>query len=332
MNGQQTFSDIEYSMRKRTTKREAFLDAMDECIVWDEWCALIEPYYFKGKRGRPPMGIEKMLRMYLLQVWFNLSDEGVEEAIYDSYAFRKFMGINFTECQVPDATTLLHFRRIIEDNKIGEKLFAALNKAFEEAGFIWRGGTIVDAAIIAAPSSTKNKSGKRDPEMHQTKKGSQWYFGMKAHIGVDAGTGMVHTVEVTPANVHDVDMAEKLIREDDDVVYGDSGYLGLQKRPEIRDNKNKAMIDFRINRRPSQVKTSDTYAGINWEKKIEHDKSSVRCKVEHPFLAVKRTFGYRKVAYKGLEKNRNRLLFLFSCSNILMYLRGTRRVPMPLVG
>ncbi len=148
--------------------------------------------------------------MYLLQVWFNLSDEGVEEAIYGSYAFCKFMGINFTECQVPDATTLLHFRRIIEDNKIGEKLFAALNKAFEEAGFLWRGGTIVDATIIAAPSSTKNKSGKRDPEMHKTKKGNQWYFGMKAHIGVDAGTGMVHTVEVTPANVHDVDMGGEI--------------------------------------------------------------------------------------------------------------------------
>lgn len=332
MNGQQSFSDIEYGMRKRTTKREVFLDAMDECIAWDEWCALIDPYYFQGKRGRPPMGIEKMLRMYLLQVWFNLSDEGVEESIYDSYAFRKFMGLNFTECQVPDATTLLHFRRILEDNKIGEKLFGVLNKAFEEAGFIWRGGTIVDATIIAAPSSTKNKSGERDPEMHQTKKGNQWHFGMKAHIGVDAGTGMVHTVEVTPANVHDVEVAEKLIREDDDVVYGDSGYLGLQKRPEIRGKENKAKIDFRINRRPSQRKTPDTYAGINWEKKIEHDKSSVRCKVEHPFLTVKRTFGYRKVAYKGLEKNRNRLLLLFSCSNILMYLRRSRRVPMPLVG
>lgn len=173
MSGQQSFSDIEYGMRKRTTKREAFWDTMETCIVWDEWCALIEPYYFKGKRGRPSTGIEKMLRMYLLQSWFNLSDEGVEKAIYDSYAFRKFMGLNFAEEQVPDSTTLLHFRRIIEDNKIGEKLFNALNKAFEDAGFIYRGGTIVDATIISAPSSTKNGKKARDSEMHQTKKGNQ---------------------------------------------------------------------------------------------------------------------------------------------------------------
>lgn len=309
MNGQQSFSDIEYSMRKRTTKREAFLDMMDACIVWDEWCALIEPHYYKGNRGRPPMGIEKMLRMYLLQVWFNLSNEGVEEAIYDSYAFRKFMGLNFAECQVPDATTLLHFRRIIEDNQIGEKLFAAMNKAFEDAGFIYHGGTIVDTTIIAAPSSTKNKTNGRDPEMHQTRKGNQWYFGMKAHIGVDAGSGLVHTVEATAANVHDVEVAERLIREDDDVVYGDSGYLGLQKKPAIQENEHKSKIDFRINRRPSQIKTSPSYPGINWERKIEHDKSSVCCKVEHPFLIVKRDFGYRKVVYRGAEEKPESSLF-----------------------
>ncbi len=157
MSGQQSFSDIEYGMHKRTTKCEAFLDTMETCIVWGGWCALIEPYYFKGKRGRPPMGIEKMLRMYLLQSWCNLPDEGVEEAIYDSYAFRKFMGLNFLEEQVPDSTTLLHFLRIVEDNKIAEKLFNALNKAFEDAGFIYHGGAIVYAAIISAPSSTKNK-------------------------------------------------------------------------------------------------------------------------------------------------------------------------------
>ena len=167
---QQSFSDMEYSLRKRTTKREEFLDIMDEIIPWDEWVGIIEPYYPNGKRGRPPMGIEKMLRMYLLQCWFTLSDEGVEDAIYDSYAFRKFMGINFLEEQVPDATTLLHFRRIMEESKIGEQLFRAINYVMEQSGYLMRGGTIVDATIIDAPSSTKNAEKARDPEMHQTKK------------------------------------------------------------------------------------------------------------------------------------------------------------------
>ena len=332
MNGQQSFSDIEYGMRKRATKREAFLDAMNEVIIWDEWCAYIEPFYYKCKRGRPPMGIEKMLRMYLLQVWFNLSDEGVEEAIYDSYAFRKFMGINFAEEQAPDATTLLHFRHIIEENGIGEKLFNGLKMAFDDAGVIYHGGTIVDATLISAPSSTKNKKKERDPEMHQTKKGNQWYFGMKMHIGVDAGSGMVHSLEATSANVHDVDVAPKLIREDDDVVYGDSGYLGLPKRPEIQQDNKKSNIDYRINRRPSQIKTTDNYVGINWDKEIEHQKSSVRSKVEHPFLIVKRDFGYKKAAYRGLAKNLNRFYFLFASANILMYLRGGHKEPIPLMG
>ena len=212
MKGQQCFSDIEYGMRKRTTRREGFLDLMDSIIIWDEWCTYIEPFYYKSKRGRPPMGIEKMLRMYLLQVWFSLSDESVEDAIYDSYAFRKFMGINFAEEQAPDATTLLKFRHIIEENKIGEKLFSALRDYFDAAGVLYHGGSIVDATLIAAPSSTKNEKKERDPEMHQTKKGNQWYFGMKIHIGVDAGSGMVHNIEASSANVHDVDVAPKLIR------------------------------------------------------------------------------------------------------------------------
>lgn len=332
MNGQQNFSDIEYGMRKRTTKREAFLDMMDDIIIWDEWCAYIQPFYYEGKRGRPPIGIEKMLRMYLLQLWFNLSDEGVEDAIYDSYAFRKFMGINFSEEQVPDATTLLHFRHIIEENRIGEKLFNALKDAFEAAGYIYRGGSVIDATLIAAPSSTQNKKKERDPEMHQTKKGNQWYFGMKMHIGVDAGSGMVHSIEATSANVHDADVAHKLIREDDEVVYGDSGYLGLAKRPEIQQDEKKSNIEFRINRRPSQIKTPASYAGINWEKEIEHQKSSVRSKVEHPFLTVKRDFGYKKVSYRGLAKNLNRFYLLFASANILMYLRGGHKEPIPLMG
>ena len=223
---QQTFSDIEYSGRKRKTKREEYLEIMEEIIPWGEWVAYIVPNYPDGKRGRPPKGIERMLRMYLLQVWFNLSDEGVEDAIYDSYAMRKFMGIDFMTEQVRDATTLLHFRHLMEENKLSEQIFKALKDAMDRSGHIMHGGSIVDATILEAPSSTKNADKTRDPEMHQTKKGNQWHFGMKVHIGVDAGTGYVVSVEGTAANVHDVTVASKLIREDDDVVYGDSGYLG----------------------------------------------------------------------------------------------------------
>ena len=199
--------------------------------------AYIAPYYPSGKRGRPPKGIEKMLRMYLLQCWFNLSDEGVEDAIYNSYAMRKFVGIDFFEEDAPDATTLLKFRRLLEKNNLNKAFFEAINRVMVESGHIMRGGTIVDATIINAPSSTKNAEKKRNPEMHQTKKGNEWRFGMKCHVGVDAGTGLVHTIEVTPANTHDITVASKLIRSDDEVVYGDSGFVGIQKRPEIKEKK-----------------------------------------------------------------------------------------------
>lgn len=212
---QMTFSDYEYSLRKRKTKREEFLDIMNEIIPWEEWVEFVRPYYPNGKRGRPTKGIEKMLRMYLLQIWFNLSDEGVEDAIYDSYAFWKFMNIDFMEEQVPDATTLLKFRHLLEENHLGEVFFKAINRVMEATGHIMHGGTIVDATIISAPSSTKNAEKKRDPEMHQTKKGNVWKFGMKCHIGVDSGSGLVHTITATAANAHDITEAHKLLREDD---------------------------------------------------------------------------------------------------------------------
>ena len=276
---QQTFSDIEYSNRRRKTKREEFLDSMDEMIPWDYWVSIIKPYYPSGKRGRPPKSIETMLRMYLMQNWFNLSDEGIEDAIYDSYAMRSFMHLDFLTEQVPDATTLLHFRHLIEENKIGERIFDDVKSRLEKAGLIMHGGSIVDATIIAAPSSTKNKEGKRDPEMHQTKKGNQWYHGMKVHSGVDAGSGYVHTITGTPANVHDIDETVKLVREDDHVVYGDSGYSGIGKRDEIKNDDHLSKVEFRINLRPSSIKVPDTYKGTNWDKEIENRKSSTRCKV-----------------------------------------------------
>ena len=321
---QQTFTDVEYSLRKKKTRREEFLDTMDQMIPWKDWISMIQPYYPSGKRGRPPRGIETMLRMYLMQNWFNISDASLEDSIYDSYAMRSFLHIDFYKEQVPDATTLLKFRHLLEENKIGEKIFADVNERLESAGLIMHGGTIVDATIINAPSSTKNKTGKRDPEMHQTKKGNQWYHGMKIHSGVDAGTGYVHTITATPANTADIDEASKLIRKDDEVVYGDSAYSGMAKREEITSDQNLSGIEFRTCLRPSSLKTFSGYTGINWEKQIENRKSSVRCKVEHPFLIVKRQFGYAKVAYRGLAKNLNRFNVLFASANMVMCARAGR--------
>lgn len=321
---QQTFTDLEYNNRKRKTRREEFLDSMEKIIPWTQWIEMIRPYYYNNRKGRPARGIETMLRMYLLQVWFSLSDEGTEDAIYDSYALRKFSHIDFLSEQVPDATTLLKFRHLLEEHHIGEQIFNDITARLDAAGLMMHGGTIVDATIIAAPPSTKNREGKRDPEMHQTKKGNEWHFGMKVHSGVDAGSGYVHTITATAANVHDVTETAKLIREDDEVVYGDSGYLGVMERDEIKNDTHLKEIDYRINKRPSSNKCPSDYRGINWDKKIEHDKSSVRCKVEHAFLIVKGQFGYKKVSYRGIQKNLNRFHVLFGSANLLMCIRAGR--------
>ena len=319
-----TFSDMEYSRRKRQTQKEKFLQEMNEIIPWADWVRKIEPYYPKGKRGRPPRGIEVMLRMYLLQIWFNLSDEGLEDAVYDIYAFQRFLGINFMNEQVPDATTLLKFRHLLEENNLCAELFEDVKERLMKAGLIMRGGTIVDATIIHSTTSTKNKEGQRDPEMHQTKKGNQWYHGMKVHAGVDAGSGYVHTITGTPANVHDIVEAPKLVRDDDDVVYGDSGYIGVEKRPEVLCDEHLSRVEYRNCRRPGKLNVSKSYSGINWEREIESRKSSVRCKVEHVFLIVKRQFGYCKTAYRGIAKNMHRFFMLFSSANLIMCIRAGR--------
>ena len=239
---------------------------MDEIIPWSYWGEMIRPHYFNNTHGRKPIGIEVMLRMYLMQIWFNLSDEGIEDSIYDSYAMRTFMHIDFNEQQAPDATTLLKFRHMLEKNKIGEKIFADVNKRLDNAGLIMHGGTIVDASLIAAPKSTKNKTGERDSEMHQTQKGNEWYFGMKVHAGVDAATGYVHSLTGTSANMHDVSETSKLIRKDDHVIYGDSGYLGAPDCPEIKNDETLSKVEFRINKRPSSLKMADDFKGMNWDK------------------------------------------------------------------
>jgi IS5 family transposase len=317
---QPSFTDVEYSNRRRVSRREQFLDTMDATIPWVAWTGLVEPFYFQdrpGKTGRRAKPIETMLRMYLLQVWFSLSDEGVEDAIYDSYAMRRFLRLDFAVEQVPDATTLLHFRHLLEPHRLGARLLEAQQEIFTEQGWIMRGGSIVDATIIAAPSSTKNAAGQRDPEMHQTKKGNQWYFGMKAHIGVDAGTGYVHTVTATPANVHDLDEAAHLVRRDDEVVYCDAGYQGAEKRPGIAGDEHLSQVQWRVAARKGVLKTMPAH-----DRAVESRKASVRAKVEHPFLIIKRDFGFTKTRYRGLAKNLNHLNMLFASANWLMRARA----------
>jgi IS5 family transposase len=314
---QPSFTEVEYGNRRRVSRREQFLDAMDATIPWSRWVELIEPFYYNGKRGRKPKPLETMLRMYLLQAWFSLSDEGVEDAVYDSYAMRKFMALDFGVEQVPDATTLLGFRHLLEKHELGRKLFESQNEIFTEQGWIMRGGSIVDATIIAAPSSTKNATGTRDPEMHQTKKGNQWYFGMKAHIGVDAGTGYVHSVSATSANVHDLDETANLVRDDDEVVYTDAGYQGVDKRPEVTGDEHLSTVEFRVAARKAKLA-----AMAGPDRVGQSRQAGVRAKVEHPFLIVKRDFGFTKTRYRGLAKNLNHLQVLFASANWLMRARA----------
>ncbi|MEZ5086323.1 MAG: IS5 family transposase [Tessaracoccus sp.] len=322
---QPSFVDVEYGNRRRRTRRDEFLAMMDQVIPWDEWTGLIVPFYpTTGRRGRQPVPVETMLRMYLLQVWFSLSDEGTEDAIYDSYAFRTFLGLDFTTAQVPDATTLLHFRHLIEAHDLGREFLDAQTRFFESNGWIMRGGSVIDATIIKAPSSTKNVAGARDPQMHQTAKGNQWYFGMKAHTGVDAGTGYVHTVTVTAANAGDITQAANLMRPDDEVGYADFGYQGVHKRPEITGDPDLAKIQWRVAARKSMLKAMPAF-----DQHLESRKASVRAKVEHPYLIVKRDFGFTKTRYRGLAKNSNLLHVLFSSANLLMRARAVRITGVP---
>ena len=318
MQGQQSFADIEYGNRKRRTKRDEFLAVMEEVVPWSEWIALVEPYYPCGKRGRPPRGVETMLRMYLLANWFNLSDEGVEEAIYDSYAFRKFMRVDFLgEEQVPDATTLCKFRKLLHENGITEQIFSAIRDFLDQHGRMMHGGSIVDATIIDAPTSTKNAQHQRDEEMHSVKKGNQWYFGERIHIGVDAGSGYIHSMEVTAAHVSERDIVPELIREDDRILYGDAGYTGLAKRPEFQEDAHLSALDHRVNNR-NRLHWKGTAPGFDWDRYIEYQKSRVRSKVEYVFFIIKQILRYRKVRYRGIAKNKSHAFILCACANLYM--------------
>lgn len=315
---QQSMTDIEYSNRKRQTKRDEFLELMNTLIPWDEWCEVVVPYYPGGKRGRPTRGIETMLRMYLLATWFNLSDEGVEDAIYDSYAFRNFMQIDFMgEEQTPDATTLCKFRKLLNEHGVTQLFFDTIQNFMKKHGRIMQGGTIVDATIIDAPTSTKNKEKQRDPEMHQVKKGNEWYFGARLHVGVDAGTGHIHSVEMTAANKSERDVVPNLLRSDDEVMYGDAGYTGMTKRDEIKQDEHLSGIDYRTNTR-NRLHNKSKAPNFDWDKYIEYQKSRVRSKVEYVFFIIKRIFHYNKVRYRGIAKNKTHALTLCALANLFM--------------
>ena len=318
--GQTSFSDIEHRSSRRITGRQEFLSIMDEIICWDEWVEVIKPHYYeKGRRGRPARDLETMLRMYLMQVWFSLSDVGIEEACIDIWPMRSFLKLDSTDTQVPDATTLANFRHVIEKNKIDVALFDGLTRMLSEGGVMYKGGTIVDATFIESTASTKNATGKRDPEMHQAKKGKNWHHGMKLHVGVDAGTGFVHTITTTAANVSDIDEAHKLIRKDDEVAYGDAGYVGIEKRDEITGDEHMRNVEFRINKRRNTV-VDDV------DKAIENRKSSVRSKVEHVFHIIKDIFGFEKTPYRGLAKNTTRLTMSVLSANLYMLMMANRRI------
>jgi IS5 family transposase len=298
---QSTLASSGFEKYTKTTRRAQFLAEMDRVVPWRALCARIEPVYPKAGNGRPPVGVERMLRMYFLQHWFNLSDPAVEEALYDSPTLRAFVGIDLGQEPVPDETTVCKFRHLLEEHGLGRVLFDEVTQHLRAQGLAVSTGTIVDATIIAAPSSTKNATGTRDPAMHQTQKGQQWYFGMKGHFGVDSQSKLIHSVEVTPANIHDSHVLPWLLHGEERRVWGDSAYAGQAGMlsvcaPHARDFTHRRSGPRATNR---------------W-------KSRIRARVEHPIGVIKRVFGFTKVCYRGLTKNRHRLVVACALANLFM--------------
>ena len=293
----------------RATRKAEFLARMEGLMPWAEFCALIEPHYPKAGNGRPPVGVERMLRMYCIANWFNLSDVACEDALYDVPLFREFCWIDLGQERVPDATTLMNFRHLLEAHQLGAALFAKVGELLMVNGMRLSGGTIVDATLIAAPPSTKNQHKARDPEMHQTKKGKDWHFGMKLHIGADSKTGLVHSASVTAANVHDSHEVPNLLHGKETRFYGDSAYRGKAQRERLRELAPKAK-DFTHKRAYKNRPLTEA------DKATNRRKSRVRSKVEHPFLTLKRLWGFAKVRYRGLAKNANRAFAMLAMINL----------------
>ena len=318
MTDQMSFSDAEFEGKRKKTRREIFRAEMAQVIPWSQIEAVIEPVYPKPGKGRRPYPLQTMLRIHFMQQWYNMSDPAMEEALYDSTSMRKFAGLSLTHGAIPDETTILNFRHLLERNGLTQQILLAVNAYLGEKGLLLRHGTIVDATIIDAPSSTKNGAGERDPDMHQTKKGNEWKFGLKAHIGVDAESGLVHTVLTTAANVSDVTQAHALLRDGDEVAWGDSGYRGVAKREEMQDVEIKWHIAMEPGKRSWLDRKSQLGEMLD---KIEKLKASVRAKVEHPFRVIKQQFGFRKARYRGLPKNAAKLNTMFALSNLWMVRR-----------
>ena len=309
MMDQPTFADLEYQGKKRKTRRELFLRRTDGLIPWRKLEERIRPVYPKPGKGRRPYPLAVMLRVHCVQLFYNLSDPGMEDLLYEAESVRRFVGLSLSEA-LPDETTILNFRHLLERHELGKGLLEEINAHLESQGLRLREGTIVDASIVEAPSSTKNRAGERDPEMHQTKKGNQWHFGMKAHIGVDSETGIVHSLSTTAANAHDVTEAHNLLHGGETQVWCDAGYQGVHKRDENLGRE----VEWQVAMRPGKRRKLDPGSE---EALAERCKASVRAKVEHPFLKMKRVFGYAKVRYRGLAKNTERLALLIGLGNLL---------------
>jgi transposase, IS5 family len=315
MAEQRTFAELAWSTKGKVTRRERFLAEMDSVIPWDRLIRLIEPHYPKAGRGRQPLGLEKMLRIYFLQQWFDLSDPGAEDAIYDSESMRRFAKIELSEDKVPDETTILRFRRLLETHDLTRAIFTEIGALLEEKGLFLRQGTIVDATIIAAPSSTKNETRTRDPEMKRTRKGNAWHFGMKIHVGTDK-QGLVHSLTTTSAAEADINQLPQLLHGDEEELYGDRAYWSEADRQELSSRG----VRYRVNRRGTRGAPVSDY----W-KRVNRSRSRVRARGEHSFLVVKRHWGFDKVRYRGLAKNTARAYTAFALSNL--YLVRRRLLP-----
>ena len=312
-------TDLGLNLSTRRTRKREFLDEMQTVVPWTELVGLIAPYAPEGKKGRSPFAVESMLCVHFMQQWFTLSDPAMEEALHDVPLFREFAQLGWDN-RLPDESTILRFRHLLERHKLAEQILGTVNDLLQNKGLMLKVGTVVDATLIAAPSSTKNATGERDPEMHQTKKGNQWYFGMKAHIGVDADSGLVHTVRGTPANVNDVVEGNSLLHGQEAVVFADAGYQGADKRPDAQ-----AATNWHVAMKPGKRRALDKSTGLGeLMDKLEKLKASVRAKVEHPFRVIKRQFGHTKVRYRGLRKNTAQLITLFALSNLWMVRRKLR--------
>jgi transposase, IS5 family len=305
---------------KKTRKRE-FLEEMERVVPWGVLVQIVEPHYPKAKTGRPPFGIETMLRIHYLQQWFGLSDPAMEEALHDVPLYREFAKLDGVTARLPDETTILRFRHLLEKYDLAVDMLRVVNDLLQRKGLLLRSGTAVDATLISAPSSTKNTEGQRDPEMHQAKKGNNWYFGMKAHIGVDMASGLVHSVATTAANVADVTMAGALLHGDEEAAFGDAGYQGVHKRPEA------AGPTWHVAMRPGKRRKLNPFIEPEFvAERVEKMKASIRAKVEHPFRVLKRQFGFTKVRYRGLAKNTAQIVTLFALSNLWMARRSLMKV------